>query len=68
MTERKEILHRFREDKLKIMNDNSDIYSSCKCKDSFIGLAGNYIYRDTEDAYTKKSQLYSSFEAKKKED
>jgi hypothetical protein len=36
MTERKEILHyRFRSDKLKIMNDNSDIYSSCKCKGRF---------------------------------
>jgi hypothetical protein len=35
MTERKEILHRFRSDKTKIMNDNSDIYSSCKCKGRF---------------------------------
>jgi hypothetical protein len=35
MTERKEILHRFRTDKSKIMNDNSDIYSSCKCKGRF---------------------------------
>jgi hypothetical protein len=35
MTERKEILHRFCTDKSKIMNDNSDIYSSCKCKGRF---------------------------------
>ena len=35
MTERKKILHRFRSDKTKIMNDNSDIYSSCKCKGRF---------------------------------
>ena len=30
MMERKEILSRFRIDGSKIMNDNSDIYSSCK--------------------------------------
>ena len=36
MTERKEILCRFPTgDKSKIMNDNSDIYSSCKCKGRF---------------------------------
>ena len=31
MVERKEILSRFRSDKSKIINDNSDIHSSCKC-------------------------------------
>jgi len=31
MVERKEILSRFRSDKSKIINDNSDIYSSYKC-------------------------------------
>jgi hypothetical protein len=30
MTEKKEILHRFCTDKSKIMNNNSDNYSSCK--------------------------------------
>ena len=32
MVERKKILHRMRSNKNKIINDNSDIYSSCKCK------------------------------------
>ena len=35
MMERKEILHRLREDKSKVINDNSDIYSSCKCGSRF---------------------------------
>ena len=35
MVERKEILSRFRSDKSKIINDNSDIYSSCKCGSKF---------------------------------
>mmetsp|Transcript_19425 Transcript_19425/g.40981 ORF Transcript_19425/g.40981 Transcript_19425/m.40981 type:complete len:240 (-) Transcript_19425:181-900(-) len=35
MMERKEILHRFRTDKTKIINDNSDIFSSCKCGSAF---------------------------------
>ena len=35
MTERKEILSRFRTDRSKNMNDNSDIYSSCKCDGRF---------------------------------
>ena len=35
MMERKEILSRFRNEKTKIMNDNSDIYSSCKCMSRF---------------------------------
>jgi hypothetical protein len=35
MVERKEILHRFKTDKSKIMNYNSDIFSSCKCCSRF---------------------------------
>jgi len=35
MTERIEILHRMRTDRSKIMNDNSDIYASCKCASRF---------------------------------
>ena len=35
MTERKEILSRFRTDRSKVMNENSDIYSSCKCGGRF---------------------------------
>ena len=35
MVERKEILSRFRADKNMIINDNSDIYSSCKCGSKF---------------------------------
>ena len=35
MMERKEILHRLKEDKSKVINDNSDIYSSCKCGSRF---------------------------------
>ena len=35
MVERTEILHRFRTDKSKIMNDNSDIFASCKCNSRF---------------------------------
>ncbi len=35
MMERKEILHRFRTDRYKIINDNSDIFSSCKCGSAF---------------------------------
>jgi hypothetical protein len=46
MTERKEILHRFRSDKTKIMNDNSDIYSSCKCKGRF-NKFGRNLHIDT---------------------
>ena len=35
MVERKEILSCFRSDKSKIINDNSDNYSSCKCGRKF---------------------------------
>ena len=35
MVARKEILSRFRSDKSKSINDNSDIYSSCKCGSKF---------------------------------
>ena len=35
MVERNEILSRFRDNKSSIMNDNSDIFSSCKCMSSF---------------------------------
>ena len=35
MVERKEICHRFRENKSKIINDNSDVFSSCKCRTKF---------------------------------
>ena len=35
MVERKEILHRMQQDKNKVINDNSDIYSSCKCGSRF---------------------------------
>ena len=35
MVERKEILHRLKESKSKVINDNSDIYSSCKCGSRF---------------------------------
>ena len=35
MVERKEILSRFRTDRSKVINDNSDIYSSCKCGAKF---------------------------------
>ena len=35
MVERKEILSRFRNNKSKIMNNNSDIFSSCKCNSRF---------------------------------
>ena len=35
MTERIKILHRMRTDRSKIMNDNSDIYASCKCASRF---------------------------------
>ena len=41
MVERKEILHRFRTDRKKIINDNSDIYSSCKCGTRFHKFARN---------------------------
>eukprot|EP00956_Cyclotella_meneghiniana_P030618 scaffold77721_cov103-Cyclotella_meneghiniana.AAC.1 len=32
MVERKEICHRLQENKQSIINDNSDIFSSCKCR------------------------------------
>jgi hypothetical protein len=35
MVERKEILRWFRINKTKVINDNLDIYSSCKCKRRF---------------------------------
>ena len=35
MKERRIILDRFDEDKKKIINDRSDIYSFCKCKSDF---------------------------------
>ena len=35
MVERKEILKRMEEDKSSVINDNSDIFSSCKCGSSF---------------------------------
>jgi len=35
MVERNEILSRFRNNKSSTMNDNSDIFSSCKCMSSF---------------------------------
>ena len=46
MVERKEILHRKREDKNKIINDNSDIFSSCKCKCRFHKF-GRYLHVET---------------------
>jgi hypothetical protein len=66
MTERKEILHRFCTDKSKIMNDNSDIYSSCKCKGIFHRF-GRKLHIETlrKRSPQKKSQLYSIFQAKK---
>ena len=35
MMERKEILKHFQEDKSSVINDNSDIFSSCKCRSRF---------------------------------
>eukprot|EP00956_Cyclotella_meneghiniana_P019390 scaffold33193_cov70-Cyclotella_meneghiniana.AAC.7 len=35
MVERKEICHRLQENKQSIINDNSDIFSSCKCRAKF---------------------------------
>jgi hypothetical protein len=35
MMERREILHRFRSDKSKIMNHNSEIFGTCKCNPRF---------------------------------
>lgn len=41
MVERKQILSRFKSNKTKIMNDNSDIFSSCKCGCRFHKFARN---------------------------
>ena len=49
MVERKNILSRFRSDKSKIINDNSDIYSSCKCGSKSQVCPHFYYY--TEDAF-----------------
>ena len=35
MVERMKILERFQNDRKMLINDNSDIYSSCKCKEKF---------------------------------
>ena len=35
MIERKEIMHRMKENRSKVINDNSDIFSSCKCGSRF---------------------------------
>ena len=45
MVERKEILSRFRTNRSKIMNDNSDIYSACKCGGKF----HQFIRSDTKN-------------------
>ena len=47
MQERKEILHRINTDKTKIMNDNSDIFSSCKC--------GGNFHKFTQIVHTKQT-------------
>ena len=45
MVERKKILSQFRTNRSKIMNDNSNIYSSCKCGAKF----HKFIRPDTEN-------------------
>ena len=58
MTERKEILKRFEKTKNQVINDNSDIFSSCKCGSRFHKFAR---ILDTETTLrmrpTQKSQL-----------
>ena len=41
MVERTEILSRFRSNRSKIMNDNDDIFSPCKCRSRFHKFARN---------------------------
>jgi hypothetical protein len=65
MTKRKEILHRFRTDKSKIMNDNSDIYSSCKCKGRFHKF-GRYLHIDTLRTRTPQKKVSSTRASKPK--
>jgi hypothetical protein len=46
MVERKEIFQRIQKDRNKIINDNSDIFSSCKCKGRF-NKFGRYLHVET---------------------
>ena len=65
MTERKEILHRFRSDKSKVMNDNSDIYSSCKCKGRFHKFGRN-LHIETLRTRTPQKKVNSTRASKPK--
>ena len=57
MKERRIILARFDQDRNSIINDNSDIFSSCKCKSSFHKFFRTVTTSDTEDAFiAEKSQ------------
>ena len=50
MKERKEILSQFRANRNKIINDNSDIFSSCKCMSNFHKFFQTVNISGTEDA------------------
>ena len=59
MKERREILARFDKDRNSIINDNSDIFSSCKCKSSFHKFFRTVTTSGTEDAFiAEKSQCF----------
>ena len=62
MVKRKEILKRLDEDKSKVINDNSDIFSSCKCGSSFHKFF-RYVNTTLKTRLTqKKFPLKPSFE------
>ena len=57
--ERITIMHQMDEDKTMVINDNPDIYSSCKCGSQFHKFFRK-VTTDTEDAFdAEKSQLKS---------
>ena len=65
MVERKEILHRFRNEKSKIMNDNSDIYASCTCGTRFHKF-GRYLTNRTLRTRRTQKKVTSTRNSKQK--
>ena len=53
--ERKEIYQCLKENRQTIINDDSDIFSSCKCRARFPNFGCN-LHRDTEDAYNAENK------------
>jgi hypothetical protein len=63
--ERKEILHRMRSDRSKIINDNSDIFSSCKCKCRFHKF-GRHLHVETLRTRLSQKKVNSTRHSKQK--